>query len=113
MLNLKTGSLSNPASTGLTVVATPSNPTHGTSFTISGYLKDTTGTGLGGQTIVIVFGWNQNTVTVTTAPDGSYTYTATAPTATGSYDLHVFFLGDYGGSPQYLPSTATGRVTVT
>jgi hypothetical protein len=61
---------------------------------------------------VLVFGWSTNIVTVTTALDGSYTYTVTAPSSGGPYDVQVFFLGDYAGNPQYLPSTATAKITV-
>jgi len=109
-LSLKTGSLTNPISTSLTASASPANPLHGTSLTVSGTLT-ANGGGVGGETIVLVFGWKSNTVAVTTAPDGSYTYTATAPSS-GSYDVRAFFLGDYAGNPQYLPSAATAMITV-
>jgi hypothetical protein len=111
---LKSGVLTNPASTSLTASASP-NPLHGgTSFTVSGALTNSSnGVGLAGEQIVLVFGWNLNTVTVTTQPSGSYTYTATAPMPTGSYNIQAFFLGDYGGIPQYLPSKATAAITVT
>jgi hypothetical protein len=111
-LNLKTGSLSNPVSTSLTASASPSIPTQGATFTVSGTLT-TNGVGVSGETIVLVFGWNSNIVTVTTAPDGSYIYSATAPASAGSYKVQAFFLGDYSGNPQYLPSTATATITVT
>jgi len=111
-MNLKTGSLSNPVSTSLITSASPANPVHGTSFTVSGTLT-ANGGGVGGETIVLVFGWTSNTVTVTTKADGSYTYTAMAPATAGSYKVQVFFLGDYGGTPQYLPSTATASITAT
>jgi hypothetical protein len=96
----------------LTATATPSSISGGTSFTISGVLT-ANGAAVPDETVVLVFGWNQNTVTVTTGSDGSYTYLTTAPARTGSYNVQVFFLGDYGGSPQYLPSVATVAVTVT
>jgi subtilase family serine protease len=111
-LNLKTGSLSNPVSTSLTVSGSPSSPTHGTSFTVSGTLT-ANGIGVGGETVVLVFGWNSNIVTVTTLSDGSFSYIATAPASAGSYKIQAFFLGDFTGSPQYLPSTATATITVT
>jgi len=96
----------------LTASAVPSNPTHGSSFTVSGTLT-ANGGGVSGETIVLVFGWNTNTVTMTTQSDGSYTYTATAPASTGSYNIEVFFVGDYTGDPQYLPSKATAMISVT
>lgn len=66
------------------------------------------------ETIALVFGWSTKIVTVTTsATDGSYTYTVTGPTTTGSYNVDAYFLGDYSGSPQYLPSKATAMITVT
>jgi len=111
-LNLKSGLLSNPASTMLTASVTPSNPTHGSSFTVSGTLT-ANGGGVSGETIVLVFGWNTNTVTVTTQSGGSYTYTTTAPASTGSYNIEVFFVGDYSSNPQYLPSKATATISVT
>jgi hypothetical protein len=111
-LNLKSGSLPNPVSTMLTASAAPSNPTQGSSFTVSGSLT-ANGAGVSGETIVLVFGWSTNTVTVTTQSDGSYTYTATAPTSTGPYNVEAFFVGDYTGSPQHLPSKATAIITVT
>jgi len=110
-LNVKVGSFSNPVSTSLTTMASPSNPLRGTTFTVSGTLTPN-GAGSGGEQIVLVFEWNGATATVTTRADGSYTYTATAPGSTGSYDIQVFFLGDLGGSTQYLPSTATAHITV-
>jgi hypothetical protein len=109
---LKTGSLTNPTSTSLTVSATPSNPTHGISFIVEGNLT-ANGSGLGGKTIVLVFGWSTSEVTVTTQGDGSYNYTAVASSTTGSYNIDAFFLGDYSSSPQYLPSKATAKITVT
>jgi hypothetical protein len=111
-LNLKTGSLTNPVSTSLTASATPSNPSHGTTFTVSGNLT-ANGTGLGGKAIVLVFGWSTNEVTVTTQGNGSYTYTAVAPPTSGPYNIDAFFLGEYLGSTQYLPSKATAKITVT
>jgi len=111
LLTFKPGSLSGPVSTSLTASASPPNPTHGTSFTVSGVLT-ANGGGVGGKTIVLVFGWNENIVAVTTASDGTYTYMTTAPSRVGSYDVQVFFLGDYTGSPQYLPSTATATINV-
>ena len=108
-LNLKTGSLSNPVSTSLTVSAVPSNPSHGTSFTVSGTLM-ANGVGLGGEQLVLVFGWTSSIVTVTTQPDGSFSYIATAPATAGSYKIQVFFLGDLGGSTQNQPSTATAAI---
>lgn len=111
-LNFKTGSLTSPVSTSLTASAKPSSTHGGTTFTVSGSLT-TNGVGVGGKTIVLVFGWNENIVTVTTALNGLYTYTATAPASPGQYKVEAFFLGDYGGSTQYLPSTATATITVT
>ena len=110
-LNLKTGSLTNPVSTSLTASASPANPVHGTSFTVSGTLT-ANGVGLGGEQIVLVFGWTSSIVTVTTQPDGSFSYIATAPATAGSYKIQAFFLGDLGGSTQYLPSTATATINV-
>jgi hypothetical protein len=61
-----------------------------------------------------VFSWSTNIATTTTNPtDGSYTCTATAPTTPGSYNVDVFFLGDYSGTTQYLPSKVTAMITVT
>jgi hypothetical protein len=111
-LNLKTGSLANSVSTSLTASASPANPVHGTSFTVSGALT-ANGGGLGGEQIVLVFGWSSNIVTVTTQSNGSYSYITTAPTTVGPYNVDAFFLGDLGGSTQYLPSTATAAITVT
>ena len=111
-LNLKSGSLSNPVSTTLTASAAPSNPAQGSSFTVSGTLT-ANGGGVSGETIVFVFGWSTNTVTVTTQSGGSYTYTATAPASTGPYNIEVFFVGDYTGNSQYLPSKATAMISVT
>jgi len=113
-LNLKAGSLSNPVSTSLT--ASVSYPSPGT-FTVSGTLT-ANGVGVGGETIVLVFGWSRSIVTVTTNSTGSigsYTYTATAPASAGSYNVDAFFLGDYTSNPtvQYLPSKATATITVT
>jgi hypothetical protein len=112
-LNLKTGSIPLPASTNLTASASPPNPSHGTSFTVSGRLRNVSnGVGIGGKQIVLVFGWSTNIVTVMTAGDGSYTYTSTAPMSSSSYDVDAFFLGDFTGTPQYLPSKATDMITV-
>jgi hypothetical protein len=111
-LNLKAGSLTNQVSTSLTAFTTPSNPSHGTTYTVSGALT-ANGVGVAGETIVLVFGYSTNVVTVTTQADGSYTYLATAPASPGSYDIYAFFLGDYGGGTQYLPSTATASITAT
>jgi hypothetical protein len=62
---------------------------------------------------VLVFGWSTNIATTgTTGSSGFYTYTATAPTLTGPYNIDVFFLGDYSGSSQYLPSKATASINV-
>jgi hypothetical protein len=44
---------------------------------------------------------------------GSYSYTGTAPSLTDRYNAEAFFLGDYPGSSQHLPSKATAIVTVT
>ena len=111
-LHLKTGSLSSPVSTSLTASASPANPVHGASFTVSGTLT-ANGAGLVGKPIVCVFGWNLGMVTVTTVSGGLYTCSATAPSSTGSYNVQVFFLGDLGGTPQYTPSTATAAINVT
>ena len=111
-LNLKTGSLTSPVSTSLTASASPANPAHGTSFTVSGKLTEN-GVGLGGEQILLVFGWNSGVVAVTTQPDGSYSYTATAPATADSYQIQLFFLGDLGGSTQYLPSATNAAITVT
>jgi hypothetical protein len=62
---------------------------------------------------VCVFSWSTNIVTNTTQPDGSYTCTAIAPTTPGPYNVDVFFLGDYSGSQQYLPSKATAMINAT
>jgi hypothetical protein len=70
------------------------------------------GIGVSGETVVLVFGWNSSIVTVTTLGDGSFSYIATAPTAAGSYKIQAFFLGDFTGNPQYLPSTATATISV-
>ena len=107
-LTLKTGSLTNPVSTMLTASATQS----GSSFTVSGTLT-AAGSGVSGETIVLVFGWSTSIVTVTTASGGAYMYTATAPTSAGPYNVDAFFLGDYGATTQYLPSKATAMLTVT
>jgi len=111
-LNLKIGSLTNPVSTSLTASATPSNPSNGTTITVSGTLT-ANDTGLGGKTVVLVFGWSTSEVTVTTLGNGSYTYTAVAPATAGPYNVDAFFLGDYSGSTQYLPSKATAKIMVT
>jgi len=111
-LNLKTGSLSNPVSTSLTALATPLNPSHGSVFTVSGSLT-ANGIGKGGETIVLVFSWSTVLVTATTNSAGGYSYAATAPLTPGPYDVDAFFLGDYRGSPQYLPSKATAMISVT
>jgi hypothetical protein len=113
-LNLKTGSLSNPVSSTLTASATPSNPTRGSPFMVSGLLTSN-GVGVGNEPIVCVFSWNTNIVSVNTqtgGSSGSYTCTATAPITPGPYNVDVFFLGDYSGDPQYLPSKATTTITV-
>jgi hypothetical protein len=73
------------------------------------------GVGVSGETVVCVFSWSTNIVTVTTqsgANAGAYTCPATAPTTPGPYKVDVFFLGDYTGSSQYLPSKATAMITV-
>jgi hypothetical protein len=111
-LNLKTGLLTNPISTSLTASGTPSNPFHGTTFTVSGNLT-ANGSGLGGRTIVLVFGWSTNEVTVMTQGNGSYTYAAVATPTAGPYNVDAFFLGDYSSNPQYLPSKATAKIMVT
>ncbi|MGA2627206.1 MAG: PQQ-binding-like beta-propeller repeat protein [Candidatus Bathyarchaeia archaeon] len=111
-LNLKTGSLSNPLSTSLTAFSTPNSTHAGTTFTVSGKLTLTNGTALGNETIVLVFGWSTNMIPVTTQPNGSYNYTTTAPALAGSYNVDAFFLGDFSGSAQYLPSKATAMITV-
>jgi hypothetical protein len=72
----------------------------------------TNGTALGNETIVLVFGWSTNMIPVTTQPNGSYNYTTTAPALAGSYNVDAFFLGDFSGSAQYLPSKATAMITV-
>ena len=112
-LNLKTGLLANPISTSLTASATPSSPSNGTTFTVSGTLT-ANGSGLGGKTIVLVFGWSTNEVTVMTQGNGSYTYAAVAPSAAGPYHVDAYFLGDYSGSTQYqyLPSKATVKIII-
>ena len=111
-----TGSLSNPASTNITAVAFPSNPTHGSTFTVSGNLTIiTTGQRLQDEGIVLIFSWNTMVVTVTTNSTGGYSSTVTAPSTPGSYNVDAFFLGDYNGPqtpPQYLPSKATAHVIV-
>jgi hypothetical protein len=71
------------------------------------------GVGLGGEHVVLVFGWNTNPVTVITQSNGSFSDVATAPATAGSYKIQVFFLGDLGGSTQYLPGMATAAITVT
>lgn len=109
-LNLKTGSLSNPGSTELTVSASPSSMGAGASYTVSGMLM-AAGVGLGGEQILLVFG-NGNVVAVATQSDGSFSYMATAPVEAGVFDVEVFFLGDYSGGTQYLPSTATTTISV-
>ena len=109
-LNLKTGSLTNPVSTSLTVSASPPNPLHGTSFTVSGTLT-AGGSGLGGEQVRLLL-WNGTAIVVATHSDGSYAYTVTAPAAAGSYKVQAYFPGDLGGSTQYLPSTATAAITV-
>jgi len=111
-LNLKTGTLTNPIATSLTTQATPSTSSLGGSFTVSGKLT-ANGIGLGPEPIVLVFSWSANTVTVTTLSDGSYTYTTTAPFSVGQFNVNAFFLGDYTGNPQDLPSKATATITVT
>jgi hypothetical protein len=112
-MNLKSGSLSNPDSTSLTASASPTPVSHGTSFTISGSLT-ANDAGVGNEAIVLVFIWNTKIVTVTTTTDGSgsYSYTVTAPLSAGPYNVDAFFLGEYSGSPQYLPSKATATITV-
>jgi hypothetical protein len=113
-LNLKTGSIPSPAQTSITASPSTSTPPHGTMFTVSGTLKlVSTGVGIGSEPIECVFSWSTNIVSVTTQPDGSYTCTTTAPTTPGLYNIDAFFLGDYSGSPQYLPSKATAMITVT
>jgi hypothetical protein len=109
-LNLKTGSLSNPSLTVLTASASPSNPLAGASYTVSGMLM-VAGVGLAGEQVLLVFR-NGNVVAVTTLSDGSYSYSVTAPVQAGVFDVEVFFLGDYSGGTQYLPSTATVTVSV-
>jgi hypothetical protein len=91
----------------------PSSAGKGTTFMGSGSLM-ANGAGVGGQTIVLVFGWSTQIVTATTESDGSYSYTATAPSSAGLYNVDVFFLGNYtSGCPEYLPSKATATITVT
>jgi hypothetical protein len=48
---------------------------------------------------------------LTTESGESYTYMGTAPAT--SYNVDVFFLGEYSGSQQYLPSKAAAAITVT
>jgi hypothetical protein len=62
---------------------------------------------------VCVFSWSTNIVIVYTQSSGSYTCTATAPATPSPYNVDVFFLGDYQGITQYLPSKATAKITVT
>ncbi len=116
-LNLKSGSISSPAQTNITATPSNSTPKHGTMFTVSGQLRlVSTGVGIGNEPVECVFSWSTSIVTAITqtgASLGNYTCTATAPTTTGPYDVDVFFLGDYSGSPQYLPSKATAMITVT
>jgi hypothetical protein len=57
--------------------------------------------------------WSTNIVNVTTGPNGTYSYVATAPATLGPYNVDAFFLGEYSGSPQYLPSKATAMINVT
>ncbi len=111
-LNLKTGSLTNLISTSLTAFSTPNSTHRGTMFTVSGTLT-ANGAGVGGEAIVLVFGWNTKMVNVTTKANGSYSYSVTAPSSPGPYNVDAFFLGDYTGNPQYLPSKATAMITVT
>lgn len=113
-LNLQSGSISTPAQTNITAIPSNSTPTRGSMFNVSGRLRlVSTGVGVMGKPIVCVFSWSMNIVTVTTQSDGSYICTATAPTTPGPYNVDAFFLGDYSGSPQYLPSKATAMVTIT
>jgi hypothetical protein len=95
----------------LTASATPSNLTHGSSFTVSGNLT-ANGAGVVGEQIVLVFSWSTDIVKVNTGSNGTYNYTATAPTTPGPYNVDAFFLGDYSRSPPYLPSKATAMITV-
>ena len=113
-LNLKSGSISSPAQTNITASPSTPNPMHGSMFTVSGRLRlVSTGVGIGSEPIECVFSWSTNIVTVITQSDGSYICSAIAPTAPGPYNVDAFFLGDYSGSPQYLPSKATAMITVT
>jgi hypothetical protein len=109
-LNLKTGSLSNPVSTSLGAILT--SICMGGSCQVVGVSGTLTanGAGLGNEPIILVIvttassGYYSYTVTVTTASSGKYSYSLTSyPTIRLVY---AFYLGDYTGSPQYLPSYA-------
>ena len=115
-LNLQSGSIPSPAQTNITAIPSNPTPTHGTMFNVSGQLRlVSSGAGIGGEPIECVFSWSTSIVTVHTKTGGSlgnYTCTVTAPNTTDPYNVDVFFLGDYSGSPQYLPSKATAMITV-
>jgi hypothetical protein len=109
---LTTGiALSNKISTSISAAVSPSQVQEGAQFTVSGNLT-VNGVGVGGEKVLLVFGWNATAVTVTTQSDGSYTYSANAPEQNGSYNIQVNFSGDIEGTTQYLPSTATAKVSV-
>ncbi|MGA2625994.1 MAG: hypothetical protein ABSF63_02905 [Candidatus Bathyarchaeia archaeon] len=59
-------------------------------FTVSGSLT-ANGAGVGGETIVLVLGWNSKMVNVTTQSNGSYSYNATAPPSTGPYNVDATY----------------------
>ena len=110
-LNLKTGSLSNPVSTSISATVSPSLVQGGAQFTVSGNLT-ANGAGVPGEKVKLVFAWNATAVTITTQADGSFTYSASAPGQNGSYNISVYFSGEMAGNNQYLPSTATAKVSV-
>ena len=90
-LTLKLGSLSNPESTDLTASSS--------SNTVSGTLT-ANGNGLNPEPIVLIF--NNAVYSTDTGPGGAYSYDVGA----SGIRVQVFFLGDYSGTTQYLPSAA-------
>ena len=97
-VNVTVGAAPGPEPTALTIAASPSNPSAGDTFTVSGFLTDTvTGEGLVGQFVTVEVSANggssyspaANLVTVT---DGAFEVDQTQTTA-GTYLYRATFAG--------------------